>query len=257
MSFTSADWPHFLLVLARVSGTVAAAPVFGSRMLPVALRAAIALALAVCFFPVLPRGTAPAGAALAGAAVQETAIGLAIGFIASSALWAVQMGGAILDQELGLSIATALDPASGESVSLVAQFKLALAGAAYLLVDGHHLLLAGLADSYAIVPPGGASVEPGGGVAFVVAAGSSLFIAALKVAAPALVAVLAATVAGAFLARALPEAGGFVGPVPLRLAAGLAALTLGVGAAVAGFASAVRGGDDATRAALLWLGGRS
>ncbi len=251
------DLPHFLLVLARIGGAVAVAPVFGSRALPMGLRAAVAIALTVAFFPIVPRGVAPSGAALVPAAASEAAVGLAMGFTASLVFAAIQSAGAILDQELGLSLATAFDPSTGEPVALVAQFKVVLAGAAYLLVDGHHLLLSALADSYRAVPMSGLSPDVSGAGALVATVGVALFAAAVKVAAPALVAVFAVTLGSAFLARAVPEANAFVGALPLRLVAGLAVLALGVGAAVSGFAASVRDGDDVVRSVAAWMGGRS
>ncbi len=253
---TAADLPLFLLVLARVGGTLALAPIFGSAALPAGVKVGIALALSVAFFPIAPRASAaPAGLDLVPAVSLETAIGVAMGFAAWLLFAAVQSGGALLDQELGLSVAAVFDPVSAEPAGLVSQFKLLLAGAAYVLCDGHHLLLSALAESWRALPPGGA-VAPAAGPEFVAAIGSTLFSGAVKVAAPALVAVFAVTVATAFIARALPEAGSALSAMPLRLVAGLLALALGTGAFVSGFAASVREGGDAVHSVVTWMGGR-
>jgi flagellar biosynthetic protein FliR len=256
-NLTINDVPLFLLVLARVAGMVAVAPVFGSQVVPMGLKAAIALALSVVFFPIVPHAVpAPHGLEIAMAMAGEVAVGLAMGFTASLLFAAVQSGGAILDQELGFSLATALDPSSGEPVALIAQFKLMLASAVYLLVDGHHLLLSALADSYRAVPLRGAAL-PGTAGEIVATLGSGLFATAIKVAAPALVAVFAVTLATAFVARVMPESGVFVSGLPVRTLVGLLVLAAGLGGFVTLFAASVREGNDVTRAALQWIGGKS
>ena len=253
---TIGDVPLFLLVLARVAGTLAVAPIFGSAALPATVKAALALALSVAFFPIAPRTAhAPTGLDLIPAISLETAVGLAMGFAAWLLFATVQAGGALLDQELGLSMSTVFDPSSGEPVGLIAQFKLLLAGAAYVLCDGHHLLLSALGDSWRALPPGGAGVPTPSGN-FVVAVGGLVFAGAVKVAAPALVAVFAVTVAMAFIARAMPEAGSMLSGMPLRLVAGVLVLALGTGAFVSGFAASVRDGDDVVRSVVTWMGGR-
>jgi len=254
--FTADDAAFFILVLARVGGTLSVAPVFGSRVVPPGVKAALALALAVVFVPIVPRpAPSPSGLELLPSAAGEAAVGLAMGFAASLLFAGVQMGGAIVDQELGLSLASALDPAGGEPVALVAQFKLLMAGAAYVLVDGHHLLLSALADSYRAVPLRGLAF-PAGADAAVAAIGAGLFAGAVKVAAPALVAVFAATLALALVARAMPAMGAVVSALPARLAIGLAVLAAATGAFVSGFAASVREGDDLVRTVLSVMGGR-
>ncbi len=252
--FTLNDVPLFMLVLARVGGTLAIAPVFGSAAIPVSVKVALALALSIAFFPIAPRTTV-AGLELIPAVAIESTVGLAMGFAAWLVFAAVQAGGALLDQELGLSLSTVFDPSSGEPVALVTQFKLLLAGAAYVLCDGHHLLLSAMADSWRALPPGLAAFPTNAGE-IVSGLGTTVFAGAVKVAAPAMVAVFAVTVAMAFIARAMPEAGSTLTGLPLRLVVGLLVLAVGTGAFVSGFAGAVREGDDVVRSVAVWMGGR-
>jgi flagellar biosynthetic protein FliR len=218
---SAADLPVFLLALCRVSGVVALAPVFGTPMAPMPLKAFLSLALAVVFFPLVRGAGVPAEAgfldlALAGAG--ELAVGLALGFAAALLFAAVQLAGQILDQELGIQQAALLDPFSDSPVAVMGQFKVFLATVVYLLLNGHLLLLAALGESFRAVPLLGGALGEGAGLHLSSAMPAELFRAAAQIAAPALVTVFLVTVALAFMSRGVPELNPFGTAFPLRFA---------------------------------------
>src|SRR5436190_15275651 len=147
--------PVFLLVLFRVAGVLMVAPVFGSQTVPAAVKVFLSLLLALLFFPfVKGQGAAvPMEPVLLVLAVAwELAVGLLIGFAAALLFAGVQFGGHLIDQELGLQQANLLDPVLNEQISIMGQFKVLLATLVYLLINGHHLLLAAVSDSFRAVP---------------------------------------------------------------------------------------------------------
>lgn len=221
-----ADLPVLALVLFRVTGVVLVAPVLGSPAIPVMARVFLSVLLALVFFPIV-RGAAPlvesSAGAFALAAAAELGIGLLIGFAASLLFAAVQLGGHLLDQELGILQANLLDPFSDVPISVMGQFKLLLATVVYLLLNGHHLLIAALGDSFRAAPVAGAAAQVADGMVL------DLFRMAVQIAAPALVTLFLVTIALAFMARAVPEMNLFTLSFPVRLGVGLLVVAVGVG----------------------------
>src|SRR5688572_20803913 len=151
----AADGPVFLLVFFRVSGVMMLAPVFGSAMAPAAVKIFLSLVLSLLFFPLLGGQGAPVvmdGAVLALAVAWELAVGLLIGFAAWMLFAGVQFGGHLIDQELCLLQANLLDPMLDEQISIMGQFKVLVATLVYLLINGHHLLIGAVSDSFRVVP---------------------------------------------------------------------------------------------------------
>lgn len=250
------DGPAFLLVLFRVSGVILLAPVFGSPMAPAPVKIFLSLLLAMLFFPLVGAKLEPMDASmLALAVVWELAVGLLIGFAAAMLFAGVQFGGHLIDQELGLLQASMFDPMTSEQVSIIGQFKVFLATVVYLLIDGHHLLLRAVSDSFRAIPMLGLRFSQGAALHLSDTLMRDVFRMAVEIAAPVLVTLFLLTIAMAFMARTAPELNLFSLGFPLRLAVGLAVLAFGVGLFVAGFESRQLRQSAAVQTLIGLLGG--
>src|SRR5438045_2165199 len=151
----AADGPVFLLVFFRITGVMMLAPVFGSAMAPAPVKIFLSVVLSLLFFPLVQSKGAPVaieGTVLALAVAWELAVGLLIGFASAMLFAGVQLGGHLIDQELGILQANMLDPLLNEQISIMGQFKVLLATLVYLLINGHHLLIGAVSDSFRAVP---------------------------------------------------------------------------------------------------------
>lgn len=250
--------PFFVLLAVRLGGLVVAAPLFGSSSVPVAVRGALAIVLALVFAPLA--GPAPGGTWNAGAFVlaagAEAGVGLLIGFTASLLFEAVRLAGHLVDQDTGLSLSTVLDPATAEPVSLVSQFQSLLALIVYLLINGHHVLMTSVSESLRALPVGGGIAPSGANPAHVADMAARLFVAGVGLAVPALATLFLVTVAMAFLARAVPEMNLLTLGYPVRTLVGLGALAIGVSFFVRAFARAASDQEGILRGLVTVLGGR-
>jgi flagellar biosynthetic protein FliR len=226
-----AEAPFFALTFFRASGLVLPAPVLGSAALPAPLKGFLALALAAVFFPWVARpSTPPAGAfPFLLAAAGEFAVGALVGFAAWILFAAVRSAGRLLDQELGISAAAVLDPLTPDASSILAGFKVLLAAVLYLLIDGHHLLIAALADSFRAVPLPAAAPSEATLAHAARTLPADLFRMAVQIAAPAWTAAFLVTIAAAFAARAVPDLNAFALTFALRILVGILVLAAGVG----------------------------
>ena len=249
--------PLFVLLALRLGGLFLSAPLFGNPAVPVTVRGALALLLAFVLAPLAApvAGTWTAGAFLL-AGAGELAVGLLIGFVASLLFSAARMAGQLVDQDMGFSMATVLDPTSDEPAALVGQFKLVLALVVYLAINGHHVLLPSVTESLRVVPVGGGIGGAGATPGLVAGMAAQLFAVGLTLAIPALATLFLVTVAMAFLARTVPEMNLLTLGYPLRSLVGLAALAVSVGFFVRVFARLVSDQSGVLGGVVGLLGGR-
>jgi flagellar biosynthetic protein FliR len=86
------------------------------------------------------------------AIVVEVFIGYIIGFVSSIVLQSAQAAGDILDMQMGLSVANVLSPTTGAMSSITGTFLFMIALIVFLMVDGHHLVLSAIHQSFVAIP---------------------------------------------------------------------------------------------------------
>ena len=217
----------YLLALTRVLGLFATAPLLSNRLVPAAFRGAAAALVAAAVLPALT--ATPPGVAglpqLAWLAAGELAVGMSIGFAATLVFAAVQLGGELLDIDLGFALASVLDPSGTTALPLIGNLKHLLAMLLFLGLNGHHHLLRTVAASYRVVPLGG--LGPGlAAQGQLTAMAGALFSGAVALVAPAMAALLLTSVALALISRAVPQMNVFISGMPVKIIAGLAAVAL-------------------------------
>lgn len=198
----------FLLVLFRLSGLAVFAPVVGSPLIPARVRLLLMFMLAVAIYPTLPADQqAPVRLdllSLAPAVAAETMIGLTIGLIAALPMYAVQLGGQVMGQQVGLGLAGIYNPALDTESDVVGQMLLFVAIAIFAAVGGLDLMFSCVVHTFARVPVGHAlGVQPPLEL-FSGVVGSG-FEMALRVAAPVLCIIMIETVGTGFLMKTLPQ----------------------------------------------------
>jgi flagellar biosynthetic protein FliR len=214
----------FVLVLARISGLMATAPVLGHLTVPVRVRAGFAGVLAAALAPVVtPAPEAASLFAVAGLVAVEGAVGVVIGLAAQLVLAGVQLGGQLAGIQMGFGIVNLIDPQTHAQVSVIAQWEQLLALLVFLVLDVHHLLLQALIGSFQAAPPGAVLISAAS-LYGVVALAADLFVVGVRVAAPVLVALLLTNGALGVLARTVPQLNVFVVGFPLNIGVGLIVL---------------------------------
>lgn len=213
----------FLLVLTRTSGIFLISPFFGSLNVPVQLRAGTAIAMAFVTFPVIVENavvTAPESILMfGGGVVQELFVGWLIGFVAYVALAAINMAGKIMDMQVGFSVANVMDPTSGQQSPLIGSFLYNLAIIYFLVVNGHHIIISALFESFNRIPLDGV-VWNEALASFIGDITAGVFLVGMKIAMPVTFSILLVNVGMGILARTMPQMNIFVVGIPLHLAIG-------------------------------------
>jgi flagellar biosynthetic protein FliR len=236
-----------LLVFARIGSAVMLLPGFGEVFVPARARLGVALMLSLIVAPVVAQ-TLPA---LPADAVRmflvvggEIVVGLFIGAMARAMLSALHVAGVVIGFQTSLSNATFFDPANAQQGVLIAAFMNVIGVLLIFTANLHHLMLAGLVDSYSVFRPG--DVMPLGDFsdAAVRVVGRS-FDLGLQVAAPFVVVGLVFYVGLGLLSRLMPQIQVFFIAVPLQLVLGFLVMALTLSAAMLwfldGFQTAIGG----------------
>ena len=211
----------------RISAMFTIAPMFGSQTIPVRLRVAAAVVISVSLAPMLMQGPAPdplSGTGLARVA-SELLIGLSMGFILQLTFASLYMAGEMVATTMGLSMAQVTDPNNGAPVPVLGQLFFMVGMLVFLGLNGHLALLAMLFDSFQILPVGGGGLD---GVHMRELAGwaGEMFAGAVRVALPAVTALLAINVMLGVITRSAPQLNLFSFGLPITTLLGLAMLVL-------------------------------
>ncbi|MCA3004338.1 MAG: flagellar biosynthetic protein FliR [Planctomycetaceae bacterium] len=221
----------FLLVLFRLSGLFIFAPLLASMTIPTRVKILFAFSLTLCVYPTLPAGPAvslPTDVFGLGFVVMtEVALGVIIGLLAMLPVVAVQLGAALMGQQMGFGLVTVYNPAMESDSDLLGELMLYVALGVFMALGGLEAMFVAVAESFAKVAPGGFAVgmAPLDLVAGVVSAGTEL---ALRVSSPVLAIILLETVASGFLTRTMPQMNLMSIGFALKIGLGLLALVGGL-----------------------------
>lgn len=218
----------FIVVFARTSALVSLAPVFGSKTVPVSVRAGLSLAIALGLSPVVQAyvGTPPPDLILFILRIgYEVLVGLIMGYVVNLVLMAAMIAGEVLDFMMGLSVMQVLNPINAFPTTLLAQFHYMLALVLFAMIDGHHLLLQGLLKSFEM---GGSAQDPVQiaqvGLTSIGTLVTQVMLLACQIAAPAAGILLVVDAALAVVSRAVPQTPVWLIGMPAKIAIGLIAL---------------------------------
>lgn len=228
----------FMLLLMRTGGIMLTAPIFSHRSIPKRITVCISLGFAAVLLPVMMDTNLPATGGLVELAIlclKEILVGVFIGLVFSIIFVGIRMAGSVVGYQIGFSMVNIMDPNSTTPVSILGEFWFLLATLIFLLINGHHVILSGLVDSFRLIPLGG--VTPSGQVAeWFITYTTFAFILAVKFAAPVMMTIFLLEVVMGVLARTMPQMNIFIVGFPLKIFTGL----LVVGISLPAFAYVLR-----------------
>ena len=202
----------FFLVLARVSPLFVLAPLFSSKIIPARVRGIIAVALAIGLTPVAVHGQHVPTDPLSVAGLMLATLAFAV----SALLTAVQTAGGLADIASGFSFGATVDPINGNQGGAFARLYMMIGTAMFIAIGGDAWMLRGISRTFKLVPltkaPQITSLVNGAEQAF-----AQIFVAAIEVAAPVLLALLITDVAFGMVSRAVPQLNVFSVALPLKV----------------------------------------
>ena len=221
-------WPFV-----RIGAFLMVMPVIGGSFVPVRVRLLLAITLTIVIAPIVPSAATEEVLSLAGLVmmVQEIAIGVAMGFLVQLVFDAIALGGQVIGMSMGLGFAVFLDRARGVSIPVLGQMFLMLGMLVFLATDGHLAMIQLLAESFRAWPISGDGLTmPVLGELLTWT--RQLFVFALKIALPAITALLVVNLSFGVMSRAAPTLNLFAVGFPVAMLLGFMVIFLNMGVLV-------------------------
>jgi flagellar biosynthetic protein FliR len=213
-------WP-----LVRVLALFSAAPLLSHRAIPLRIKVALGVAVALVLMPNVPTPALADALTASGLALltQNILVGVVIGFTVRIVFAAFELAGELIGLQMGLSFAGFFNPSTGASENAVASFMSLIALLCFLAIDGHLMLVQALAESFRVFPLTDAGALPLD-FARIVHLATEMFAIALSLALPFIAVLLLINIVLGVLARVAPQLNIFAIGFPLTLIAGMVLL---------------------------------
>jgi flagellar biosynthetic protein FliR len=216
-----------ILVAVRLGAVLLLTPIFSLGSIPGHVRVLFVFALAAMLVGGLGVGArlpVESIASLLSAILIEGIIGALLAFGLFTAFATFMLAGRIVDMQLGFAVANLIDPTTRTQVPLLGSFLNVVAVVAFFAIDGHHMIIRGIAFSLEQIPPGtGLPVMDLGAV---VVQFGAMFLYAVALVAPVIFTLLLIDVVIAVIARTMPQVNVFIVTLPLKIFVGLVMLAL-------------------------------
>ncbi|NBV42795.1 flagellar biosynthetic protein FliR [bacterium] len=175
----------FLLIMTRMFGLIITAPVFNRREIFMLGKVALVFWTSALLIYVVPAPIHPPDTTLGFvlAFASEFMVGAMIGFVTDLLIVGIEFAGSLMDTQAGLSVASMLDPSSGRSLALISLILKWTATMLFLIIDGHHLVLSALMESYRLLPIG-SPINYSQGAYYLANLGTYIFFLGVQLSAP-------------------------------------------------------------------------
>jgi flagellar biosynthetic protein FliR len=217
------EFKTFFLILTRVSVILFLFPFFSSRVIPVFTKAGLALVITVILCPVIDTlpGDFPTTAwGMARMVLSELIVGMILGLLVQMFFEGIKIMGQLVGFQTGFAITNILDPQSGMQVSILSNMAYLVAMVLFLLLNGHHILLGAMRESFQIIEVGSLNLNR---QIFqrVMASSADMFVIAIKIGAPAIAALLFTKVAFGLITKLMPQMNIMIVAFPVQIVVGL------------------------------------
>lgn len=209
----------FMLAFVRIGTAIMIMPGLGDSFVPERIRLHIALGTTLVLFPIIQPyipNPVPSTFTLFTIILMEFIIGVLIGSVARIFMLALDTAGMVISMQSGLANAQVFNPSLSAQGSLVGAF-LSITGVLILFESNlHHLLLAGVVNSYQMFPLG--EIPDTGSMAELITKSvAASFSIGIRLATPFMVLTLLIYVGIGVLSRLMPQVQVFMIAMPVQL----------------------------------------
>ncbi len=216
----------FALVLMRMTAFVVSSAIFGATTVSSQVKILLSITLAVLLYPSVKVGHIDylvISDDIILLVARELLIGLTLGFITRLFFFVVTITGDLMSISIGLNASQLFNPLLGQNGNTLEQFYAVLGTLVFLAVNGHHMLISALAQSFDVIPVSSLTLNIGvyGEIALFL---QSILLMSIKICAPVIVAILVTNLAMGILGRAIPQINVLVTSMPVTIMIGLAVI---------------------------------
>lgn len=157
--------------------------------------------------------------------ISEITTGLILGLITNVAFEVVIMAGSLMDVHIGLSMVNVLDPNSSTNTSITGNLLHFIAMVVFFAINGHHMLIKSLVESFILVPLG-QTIISGESMMALIEVISKYFVIGLQIAIPIVLIIIITDICMGLISRAVPQINVMILGMPVKILVGLVAITI-------------------------------
>jgi len=218
----------FIMVLLRISSFFMILPIFFPNGAPVMLKVGFCVVFTFLIVPGVNYANVnliTSNMTLIVFAITEVITGLMLGYITKFCFFAAQMAGQLMDFQIGFSMMSMFDPISNDEVTLLGTLLYRISLVMFFVVDGHHMLIRAIIDSFN-------SVEIG---KFILSQQTSImmlkifiefFTLGLKIAIPIILIVIITDLCIGLVSRTVPQLNVMILGMPIKILIGISCFAL-------------------------------
>lgn len=169
--------------------------------------------------------------------INEVMTGLLLGYATSLCFDAMRIAGSLLDMQMGLSMLNMFDPNAKSNSTFLERLFYWTALIIFLVIDGHHMLISSMVESYKYVPIGNSIIFQES-IMLTINAFMQYFIIALKIAIPIVLIIILTDITLGLIARTVPQLNVMILGLPIKILVGLLCFTIALPMIVNGMISA-------------------
>jgi flagellar biosynthetic protein FliR len=212
------------LIFIRVGGILFALPIIGDEPTPVRVRILLSVALAFIMHSLVPADwllVFPQDPLLYFLLViKEICIGLFIGFVARIAFDGIVMAASFVGFQMGFGVADLMMPDADVQMNAFTAFHRIMMMMIFLGLNLHHIYLDALVRAFSLIPAGGIAPQMEMG-RYLIELSGGIFVVAMQLSAPVLVALMFTNTALGLIARTVPQLNVFTLSFPIGFFVGL------------------------------------
>ena len=229
-NFSLTEIYSFILVLIRISVFFFLFPFFSMTSVPAMLKILFSVLLTMVIFPTVgwqKLESSDIDSQLFWLAGREALVGFVMGGVVRMFFQVFEMAGQLISDAMGLGAAQILNPTSQVQSSVVEQFVYLLMVLFFFGMNGHHLFLIGLTESFQILPIDlrGLRIEILRDIGILM---QGLATSAAKMAAPVVVAIFLVNVGMAIVGRAVPQINVLITSIPVTIYVGILIMAMSI-----------------------------
>lgn len=222
------DFLTGLMIFIRIGALLSFVPFYNSNSIPMLARLGLALILTYVVFFNVEQYLFNADENflyLVLFGIKEALIGIIMGFTLNIVFQGISFAGLLVGREMGLAMSTMFDPVSGNDGNILAALLSMTAILVFVLINGHHFIIESLSYSFKVIPLGGFAITEST-YDLVIKYSGSIFILAVKIASPIIVAFFLIHLASGIISRVSPAFQVFFVLLPLKIGLGFFLLAL-------------------------------
>lgn len=217
-----------IMVFLRLIGFFTITPVFFPKGTPIILRVALVLTLSYMLIPGIDYSQISNINNTMGFIANcssEIITGISLGFMTELCFMALRLGGSYMDVQIGFSMISMLDPNTKSNSTLIERLLYWTGLILFFMVDGHHMLITQLIDSFNAVGLGRFILNQET-ASIIIEVFIQFFIMGLKIAIPIVLIIIITELTLGLVGRAVPQLNVMILGLPLKIIVGLTTLIL-------------------------------